>query len=51
MNTTFASNACVAMTRAISSTAVTPEAWSLAPGASHVAFDVLPQRESSWPLT
>lgn len=46
MTTMFASNSWVAITRAISSTAVTPDASSLAPGASQVALPVLPQRES-----
>ena len=39
-----------ASTRATSSTAATPEASSLAPGASAVAFITSVTRESIWPL-
>ena len=46
MNTIVASNGRVAITRAISSTAATPEASSLAPGASHTASSTSLQRES-----
>jgi hypothetical protein len=46
MNTIVASNSRVAITRASSMTAATPEASSLAPGASHTASFGSEQRES-----
>ena len=46
MKTIVASNCRFAITRAISSTAATPDASSFAPGASHVAFSTSVQRES-----
>jgi hypothetical protein len=46
MKTIVASNWRLAITRASSSTAATPEASSLAPGASHVKFRTSVQRES-----
>ena len=46
MNTIVASNVCVAMTRAISSTPETPDASSSAPGAKHFVSKTSVQRES-----
>jgi hypothetical protein len=46
MKTMVASNWRLAMTRASSSTAATPEASSSAPGASQVKFRTSVQRES-----
>jgi hypothetical protein len=51
MNLIVASKWCVAIARAISSTAATPEPSSPAPGASHVKSSTSVQRESRCPLT